>query len=326
MAEWLYEAGIGEARAARVEDGAIVEAWIEPEGDGPRAGAVLDARLVRILSARQGIAAFGGGEALVEPLPSGLTEGAALRIEIVREALPEPGKPKRAKARATDGALRDGSDLAARVAAMGVPVSVLSARGPDLLEAAGWSELLEEAVSGEVAFPGGSLRISPTPAMTLIDIDGTLDPAALAVAGARAAGEAIRRFGIGGSIGLDLPTLGSKAERQEADSAFDAALPQPFERTAVNGFGFMQIVRPRVRASLIEILREDDAPARALLRRAERSGLTGAVELVASSTIVRILSAHSEWLEAIARSLGGPVTLPADPALAIWAGYAAKAR
>ena len=48
MAEWLYEAGIGEARAALVEHGEIVELLIELEGDGAlRAGAVLDARLTR---------------------------------------------------------------------------------------------------------------------------------------------------------------------------------------------------------------------------------------------------------------------------------------
>ena len=46
MAEWLYEAGIGEARAALVEDGEIVEARIEREGKGPRVGAIVGARLV----------------------------------------------------------------------------------------------------------------------------------------------------------------------------------------------------------------------------------------------------------------------------------------
>ena len=45
MAEWLYEAGIGEARAALVADGRIVEARIEREGEGPRIGAILEARL-----------------------------------------------------------------------------------------------------------------------------------------------------------------------------------------------------------------------------------------------------------------------------------------
>src|SRR3546814_3730244 len=86
----------------------------------------------------------------------------------------------------------------------------------------------------EIGFAGGALRISLTPAMTLIDIDGDLPPAELARTGAEAAGAAIRRLDITGSIGIDLPTMGSKAERQNAAEALDAALPPPFERTAIN--------------------------------------------------------------------------------------------
>ena len=37
MAEWLYEEGIGEARAALIEKGRIVEALIEREGEAARA-------------------------------------------------------------------------------------------------------------------------------------------------------------------------------------------------------------------------------------------------------------------------------------------------
>ena len=57
MAEWLYEAGIGEARAALLEDGRIVEARIEREGEGPRVGAIVGAKLIE--------AARGGKGALV---------------------------------------------------------------------------------------------------------------------------------------------------------------------------------------------------------------------------------------------------------------------
>ncbi len=126
----------------------------------------------------------------------------------------------------------------------------------DHLGAAGWRDLIDEARTGNVAFPGGELRIVPTPAMTLIDVDGTLPAPELALAGAKAAARTIRRHGIGGSIGIDFPTVKGKDERQAVAEAVDSALPQPFERTAVNGFGFLQIVRPRRHASLIELAQD----------------------------------------------------------------------
>ncbi|MFL6857625.1 MAG: ribonuclease [Allosphingosinicella sp.] len=317
MAEWLYEEGIGEHRAILVEDGEIVEAAVEWPGE-LRAGAVLAGRLVEV-SGRKGIVATCRGEVLAEPLPAGLSQGQSVRVEIVREPIAEPGRPKRALGRITDEAEQEGPALAERLPGSTARLPTSS----DLFEAAGWSELLEEAATGEIAFPGGGLRLSLTPAMTLFDVDGYLPAAELAVAGAAAAARAIRRLGIGGSIGIDLPTLGSRDERQRAAAAVDAILPQPFERTAVNGFGFLQIVRRRTRASLPERIQSDPAgaAARALLRRAERSGGAGPRTLAAAPAVVATIEAHPEWLDALARRLGAPVALRADPALAISAGH-----
>ena len=75
MAEWLYEAGIGENRAVLVDEGDIVEAAIELP-DTLRAGTVAEGRLTSILvPGRRGIVMIAGEEALFEPLPRGLTEG-----------------------------------------------------------------------------------------------------------------------------------------------------------------------------------------------------------------------------------------------------------
>ena len=318
MAEWLYEAGIGEDRAILVEDSEIVEAVIELPAP-LRAGAVVDARLTRIvIPGRRGIAALDGGEeALVEPLPPQLTEGAAFRAEILREAIPEAGRAKLAKARATEAEARPGPGLAERLGAF----SRHDLHGPDRFEQAGWSELLEEAMHGELGFAGGSLRMSLTPAMTLFDVDGSLPPPELAVAGAAAAARAIRRLGIGGSIGIDLPTLPDRASRQAAAAAVDAVLPQPFERTAVNGFGFLQIVRRRERPSLPEILQGDPAgaAARALMRRAQRTQGQGTLTIHAAPAVTARI--EPEWLETLRRQAGAEVALQADPALAISAGH-----
>ena len=309
MAEWLYEEGIGENRAILVEDGVIVEAAIELPG--LRARAVVPARLANIA----GIATLDDGtEAMVAPLPPGLSEGAAFHAEVVREAIPEPGRPKPPKVRPTDLPSRPGPTLIERV---GNP-RPLPIIGPDLFEEAGWSELLDQAATGEIAFDGGTLRMSLTPAMTLFDVDGGLPPAELASAGAAAAARAILRLGITGSIGIDLPTL-PRDGRQAPAAAVDKLLPRPFERTAVNGFGFLQIVRRRERPSIPELIQGDPigAAARALLRRSGR--LTGPLTIHAAPTVIAAIERHAAALE---RQVGGAVVLRGEPGLAISAGHA----
>lgn len=324
MAEWLYEEGIGESRAALVEDDRILEALIELPGP-LRAGTVAAGRLATILvPGRRAIVTLDdGGEALMEPVPSKLTEGMAARVEITREAIPEGGRPKLPKCRYSEATPMEGATLRARLRSSGERVVDLAPVDADRLEQAGWSELLEEAATGEIAFPGGGLRMSLTPAMTLLDVDGALPPPALAMAGADAAGRAIRRLAIGGSIGIDLPTLPARGDRQAAAAALDAALPQPFERTAVNGFGFLQVVRKRERASIAEILRSDPigAAARALLRKAERSSGAGERVLSAAPAVIARIEANPAWMETLSRRIGAPVALQAEPGLAISAGH-----
>ena len=305
MAEWFYEAGIGESRAALVSRGGIWKARIELEGTGPRAGAVRDARLVDKSSGK--VALDGGGEALCDPLPRGITQGAKLRVRIVREAIPEPGRAKLPKAAPTDEPLAEGPGLFERITATGLPVRTLRAHEPDLLEEAGWSEVLDEAITGEIAFPGGALRLSPTPAMTLFDVDGAGPLEPLAVAAAHAVARAIERHGIAGSIGIDFPTLAGKGARQAVAEAIDAALPQPFERTAVNGFGFLQIVRRRTRPSLPELLRADlaGAAARAELRRLERLPPPPPATHMVTRNIARRLAQQPDWTAELARRIGG---------------------
>jgi ribonuclease G len=315
LAEWLYEAGIGEDRAALVENGSILEARITRHDTPVRFGATLEAKLTRKAGrAGRGEVAFAGGTALLQPVPPGLTEGATLAVEIVREAIVEPGNPKLPLARPAEGAPRPAPSLLEELCGRDVSVRVLTSHGPDLLEEAGWSERLEQARTGQVAFTGGLLRIALTPAMTVIDVDGELQPADLAVRGARAAAEAIRCFGIGGSIGIDLPTLPDKRARQAAAEAIDATLPQPFERTTVNGFGFLQIVRRRVRPSLLELVQGDpvQAEALALLRRLEREPLPGPDRVSVPTSVARLLQGRPEWLDELARRRGRRIEVEAD--------------
>ena len=319
-AMWIYEEGIGENRAIRVEQGEIVEAALELPGT-IAAGAVVEARLITVQQpGRRGLVRLENEEeALLEPIPAGVTEGATLCVEVVREPLPESGRLKRAKVRPSDAQLRPAPSLVERLGcwAPSPPGKV------DMFEQAGWSELIDSAATGDIAFPGGSLIMSLTPAMTLFDVDGVLEPAALAVAGAEAAGRAVRRFGIGGSIGIDLPTLASREDRQAAAHALDAALPQPFERTAVNGFGFLQVVRRRERPSIPERLQSDPvgAAARSLLRRAERTRGSGLLIITASPAVTGWLRQRQDLLDNLSARLHARPSLRADPGLAISAGH-----
>lgn len=303
MPEWIVEQGIGEARAALVDGEDILEARIMPEGI-VEAGQLLEARLVG--TGRNAIArTMDGAEYLLPKGAPGVSEGAAVTIEVTRSAIPgdEPWKRPLARIAADDASTSD-EDL-----------------GKTGALPAAWDDVIEEARSGKVRFAGGELRISPTPAMTLIDVDGYLDSAELAVTGASAAAKAIRRLDIGGSIGIDLPSVRDKAARQAAAAAIDAVLPQPFERTAVNGFGFVQIVRPRRRAALVELAADRAGfEARALLRRL-RSEPPGASRIAAHPAVIAVLEAHPDWIAALAAQLGGAVSLRADPKLPMSGGY-----
>jgi ribonuclease G len=315
LPDWLIERGIGETRAVRLDAGEIVEARIQLEGAAP-AGTVLQARMTDIgTGGRNAVARDDDGcEYLLPVVPRGVTQGAQISVEVTREAIPGTEPWKRPLARITDERPRPAGELGGEILHFPPP--------HDSLDQAGWSDLLEDARSGIVRFPGGELRVSLTPAMTLIDVDGHLPPANLAMAGAGAAARTILRHGIAGSIGIDLPTVSGKAARQAIGAVFDAILPQPFERTAVNGFGFLQIVRARTRASLFELAADRAAfEARALLRRAalERQGATA---LAAHPAVIRVLEQRPAWIEQLSRQVGGAVTLRSDASLPIHGAYA----
>lgn len=298
MPEWIVEEGIGETRAALIEEGEIVEARIRREGVVP-AGTILDAHLVAVAPR---VMVEGGGERFLMPRGvSGVSEGRTLTIEVTREALGGGEAWKLGLARPTDQAPRDALPLAEGKSGT-IP---------------GWDDLLNDARSGVIGFDGGEMRIEPTAAMTMIDIDGWLIPNRLAQMAAWAASRAIRRLDLGGSIGIDFPTLKGKAERQEIDAILDDYLPKPFEKTAINGFGFVQLVRPRRRASLIELAHDRAAfEARALLRRA--ASAIGAVTLTAHPAVVKAVS--EEWSIRLERQVGGIVTLQPDATRAISGG------
>ncbi len=294
---WLYEAGIGENRALRLEQGELAQIRIERVDGRARPGSVVDAKFTRQwVTGKSGIVTLPDGqEALLQPLPGGATEGSVVRVAIVRSALNEQGgQAKRARARPAEpgSPLHEGPDLLAEIAASALPVQPLHPHDEDLLTQHGWHEALEQAESGRIDFEGGSLLVSLTPAMTLIDVDGPLPPFELAKRAAREVARALVRLDITGNVGVDFPTLPAKAERTAVTAIFDEHMTGNCERTAINGFGLLQIVSRKLRPSVLEIMQASPSTNAALklLRQAERDRGAGTLRIVAHPAVANRLT------------------------------------
>lgn len=326
MAEWLYEDGIGEERALLLENGTVVEARIERHGE-IKAGLIAQARLVKqLVPGKRGIAELPDGrELLVAPLPKRITEGAEMIVEVRRAAISEQTRFKLPLARpAIDQTPRAAPTLLEQISASGIAVRRCHAHEGDHFAENGWYDILETARSGQAGFRDGSLIISVTPAMTIIDVDGEGPAPKLALAAAQACAKMIRLLGLQGSIGIDFPGMESKADRQAAADAFDGAMTGDFERTAINGFGFMQIVKRRTAPSLPELLQSATMRAYALelLRRSERARGTGTIQLAAHPAVIQSIEMRPDWFAELERRTGRPACLRMDPKLAIGGAYA----
>ena len=325
---WLYEAGIGENRAIFVDRGGLTKVRIERPVGGLKSGAVVDAVFKQQwVAGKSGIVLTENGqEALLQPLPKDLTEGGAIRIEIVREAeLELQGGFKRAKARPamSDAELEDGPSLLDQISDDDHPAKTVDPNENNHFAELGWHEAMEQAQSGHIDFDGGLLIISLTPAMTVIDVDGPLRLVELAKRAAREIALALVRFDIGGNIGIDFPTIEAKSDRAAICAVFDDHMTGDCERTAINGFGFMQVVRKKVRPSVLEVVRAQKVKTATLqfLRQAEREHGTGEMVLNVHPALDSQFQKHPGWLEELAKRTGRQVSVHSDGKIPINAGH-----
>lgn len=313
MAEWLIEEGIAENRALLVAGEQVLAARVSWPGELAAGARVAGKLTAKLKGTRRGVARLeNGGEALVDHLPAQATEGQTLDLVITRAALAERGRLKRAQARAC------GED------APPSPGSFPAGRRVHRFPAGLWEEVWHAASAASLDFAGGEVLVSVTPAMTVIDIDGAGSPREVALAAVPAIARALAWFDIGGNIGIDFPTLAAKADRRAVDGALGAALADwPHERTAMNGFGFVQLVARLEGPSLLHRFATArlGAAARMALRRGELAEGSGRVVLL---TVHPALKAKVKegWLEELARRTGRAVRLETDPGLAIEAAHA----
>ena len=319
MAEWLVERGIGEDRAILVDRDDVLAARLRRPGK-LAAGLITDAKLVsRHAGSRRGtVLVDGEAEALVDGLPKDIGEGGIIRITIVREGMAEKGRYKRAQARLTKAAPRPAPDLPTSLRASGLPVRVVRRFPGDP-----WPGIIGDAADGTVAFTGGAITISPTPAMTLIDVDGTLPPVSLAMAAVPAIAVALARLDIAGSIGIDFPTLERREDRKAVDDALALALAAwPHQSTAMNGFGFVQLVARLERPSILSRIQSDlhFAGATLLMRRMEDVREAGRLLGTGHPRVIAAIGGEEE--AELRRRTGRAIAWHSDPSLAPLGGFA----
>ncbi len=308
---WMVERGIGEDRALLIENGEPIAAKMLWHGE-LRAGEIVTARLAskRTGTARGIAIAPDTKEILVDHLPPGLTEGQDIQLVVTRAPIAERGRLKQAQGRVCDSAVTSGQVFHEATQVRRFPTGM-------------WDEIWSAASDGQIGFASGSLLFNVTPAMTLIDIDGDLQPRELALAAVPAIARWLRLFDVGGSIGIDFPTLERKADRKAVDTALQRALADwPHERTAMNGFGFVQIVARLEGPSLLHRFANSraEAAARMAVRRGELPEGPGVTLLTVHPALKAKL--QPAWLDELVRRTGRPTRVDTSPGLAIEAAAA----
>ena len=224
-----------------VEDGEIREARIELEGAIP-AGSVLAARLANVgVNGRNAVAAAQGGRISAAGRRSGGDPGPG--FDDRSHAGRHPG-PRTVEAAAGEGQRQAAGDIAAARGQAGRQAGSVP-RPSDGLARLGRCDRRSANRRRQLCRRRAADFLHPRD-----DADRCRRLASAGRAGGRRRG----RSGQGDSpprhrrVDRDRPADRAKQGRSPVrGGAIDAVLPQPFERTAVNGFGFVQIVRPRAR-------------------------------------------------------------------------------
>ena len=305
----------GERRAAFVENGNIVEIHIQRDALWAL-GECGAGRIDRKTPSGAYVIADDNSELLLRS-KMGAPEGARIMFEVTREAIAEPGRNKPPEIILREGVCEPlmGKDALweARVASL----------EPSAINAS-IAEGFDVAIAGQSQRGDVTISFQRTKAGLVFDIDGIGDAFAINMIAATEIARLLRLYQVGAMVLIDFVSMESKAQRTQIAEAFDAASVadlRPFERTAINGYGMMQVVRARPRPSVLDQLfgtriaaLSDETQAYWLLRAVAESHGFGVRSVTARPEVATLLQSEgwAAWRAAAVRLAGADMVVVAD--------------
>ena len=305
----------GERRAAFVENGNIVEIHIQRDALWAL-GECGVGRIDRKTPSGAYVVTDDGSELLLRS-KIGDPEGARIMFQVTREAIAEPGRNKPPEIMLRDSAheplISKDALWDARMAALGQSCSNTPI-----------AEGFDVAIAGQSQLGDVTISFQRTKAGLVFDIDGVGDACAINMIAATEIARLLRLYQVGAMVLIDFVSMESKAQRTQIAEAFDAASladARPFERTAINGYGMMHVVRARPRPSVLDQLfgtriaaLSDETQAYWLLRAVAQSTGFGTRTVTARSEVATLLQSErwAAWRTAAVRLAGADMRVVAD--------------
>lgn len=305
----------GERRAAIVDHGKIVEIHIQRDAHWAL-GESGTGRIDRKTPSGAYVVAYDGSEFLlrsktVDP------EGKAVAFEVTREALAEPGRWK-----LPEIMLRDSlpPKLLGKDDVWNNRLSALSGH----ILSKSIAEGFEVAIAGQSQVGDVTVSFQRTKAGLVFDVDGIGDAFGINSVAATEIARLLRLYQVGAMVVIDFVSMEAKVQRTQIADIFDAASaldPRPFERTAINGYGMMQVVRARPRPSVLDQLfgtgiaaLSNETQALWLLRDVAQSSGFGPRTVTARPDVAAILDSEkwAAWRAQAARATGADLVVVAD--------------
>jgi len=284
----LVDHGLVETRFSQIAQDEIIDHRLVRHIAQPHYGQYIDVRVTSVFPGERQASGISGPFSIILNAQPGLHPGQKVLGRITRSAWAEPGRMKQAQAIMVDdpehrlhtakcSPLAEAQDALRQFVESGdcrviprdlhtalwvrkiCPSARIMDTDTSWLEAvvAKRDQWEDEAVTGRCAIADGWVTVERTRAMTVMDIDGVGHACALAQRALSEIVRIVRVFDIGGRIAIDIPQLSDRKSRMELGRYFDELVlgaGLKGERSQISGFGLLVWNRPKIRASLQDIL------------------------------------------------------------------------